>query len=335
VSYLLNLPGMFAVPNAVVDEHLKLARELHLKTLLWLLRRGGEAEGFAALAHWLGKPEGDVVDALQFWIDKGVIRTGETQAQENAPAPVAVPASPSPAPRPVPSAGPPARPTNEQLLARLDEQPDLRSLFRTADSVLGRTIGYEGQCVLLGLYDNYGLPVEVIFMLLQYCAEIEKTNNQYIESVGRDWGQREIDTIDKAADQIAALKDNMAAWRQLRRLAGLHAPKPTAAQCDYLRRWQREWNFGVDMIFMAYEEMANHTGKLSFSYMNKVLETWHSAGVATPEQAAAAKAARGKQPAGKKSKSSAVSQGYAPSFDLEAFERSTLEVPVFSAGEKH
>ena len=348
MSYYLNMPGMFAVPNAVADEHLKLAKELHLKVLLWLLRRGGEAEGFEALAQWLGKPEGDIADALQFWIDRKVIAVGGPHEKTDVEKPVPqaqvpvikapdMPAKTLPA---VPPAHIHTRPSAEQLLARMDENADLRSLFRTADAVLGRTVGYDGQCVLLGLHDNHGLPVEVIFMLLQYCAEIEKTNNSYIEAVGADWGKREIDTIDKAAEQIVSLKENLAAWQQLRKLAGLHAPRPTAAQCGFLRRWQRDFRFGIEMIFLAYEEMADHTGKLSFSYMNKVLEGWHAAGITTPEQAAAAKEAfaqKRQKPqstakAAKKNPSRAnAPQGYGPSFDLEAFERSTLEVPVFEA----
>jgi hypothetical protein len=72
MSYKPALPGMFAVPEALVDEHLKLAKELHLKVLLWILRRG-EVGGLEALAQWLGRPEGDLVDAAQFWIDRGFI----------------------------------------------------------------------------------------------------------------------------------------------------------------------------------------------------------------------------------------------------------------------
>jgi DnaD/phage-associated family protein len=174
--------------------------------------------------------------------------------------------------------------------------------------------------------------VEVIYMLLQYCAEAGKTNIGYIEAAGRDWGRREIDTIEKAGEQIAALKEKLARGNDLRRLAGRHAPRPTAAQGEHLRRW-RAMGYGTDMVFAAYEEMAEHTGKLSFSYMNKVLETWHAAGVKTPAEAAAAKErfqaekAGPEKPAAKKEKQGAA--GYGPSFDLEAFERSTLQVPVF------
>jgi len=334
MSYKSALPGMFAVPEALVDEHLKLAKETQLKVLLWILRHG-EAEGLQALAHWLGRPEGDLVDAVQFWIDRGLIEveSGALRAENaaEAKAPALQPIAPAVPAVDVPIA--PIRPTASQILTRVAENAGLRRLFQEADRILGRTIGYEGQCALLMLHDTDGLPVEVVYMLLQYCAEAGKTNIGYIEAVGRDWGRREIDTIEQAGEQIAALKEDLALWNELRRLAGLHAPRPTAAQGEHLCRW-RAMGFRLDMIFAAYEEMAEHTGKLSFSYMNKVLETWHASGIKTPAEAAAAKerfqsekAKPEKPAAAKKAKQSAV--GYEPSFDLDAFEKSTLQVPVF------
>ena len=337
MSYKSALPGMFAVPESLVDEHLKLAKETHLKVLLWILRHG-EAEGLQALAHWLGRPEGDLVDAVQFWIDRGLVTIDNEQltidnqapalsntVQAKAPVLPAVPVLAEPPP-------PLQRPTASQILTRISETPDLQRLFREADRILGRTIGYDGQCALLMLHDNDGLPVEVVYMLLQYCAEAGKINNSYIEAVGRDWGRREIDTIEKAAEQIAALKENLTLWNELRRLAGLHAPKPTAAQSEHLRRW-RALGYGTDMVFAAYEEMAEHTGKLSFSYMNKVIENWHAAGIKTPAEAAAAKErfqagkAKPEKPV-KKNAGQGSANGYKTSFDLDAFERSTLQDPV-------
>ena len=334
MPYKPTLPGTFAVPDSLVDEHLKLAKETHLKVLLWILRHG-EAEGLEALAHWLGRPEGDLVDAVQFWIDRGLLSINDNKLSNNDNKPAqelsindnSVSAVPAAAPEPPP---PPMRPTASQILTRVAEAPDLRRLFQEADKILQRTIGYEGQCALLMLHDTDGLPVEVIYMLLQYCAGAGKTNNGYIEAMGRDWGKREIDTIEKAGEQIAALKENLALWSELRRQAGIHAPKPTAAQAEHLRRW-RAMGYGMDMIFAAYEEMAEHTGKLSFSYMNKIIETWHAAGIKTPAEAIAAKEqfrAKQEKPAPKKAKQEGAA-GYGPSFDLEAFERSTLQVPAF------
>ena len=328
MGYKPAMPGMFAVPDSLVDEHLKLAKELHIKVLLWILRHG-EAEGLEALAQWLGRPEGDLVEAAQYWIDRGLITIDNAQCtMHNEAKPAQV--KPAQAVLPEPEL-PPVRPSASQILTRVEEDPDLRLLFREADSKLGRTIGYEGQCTLLLLCDNYGLPPAVIAMLLHYCAEAGKTNLGYIEAAGRDWGRREIDSIEKAGEQIAALKENLTLWSELRRLAGIAAPKPTAAQGEHLCRW-RSMGFGTDMVFAAYEEMAEHTGKLSFSYMNKVLETWHAAGIKTPAGAAAAREQyqRAKpEKAAKAKQGGAV--GYGPSFDLEAFDRSTMQVPVFEA----
>jgi len=331
MSYKPTLPGMFAVPDVLVDEHLKLARELDMKVLLWILRRGG-AEGLEALAHWLGRPEGDLVDAAQFWIDRGLIAVDNGQLtvdSEVETKPVAQPVTHAIVQ--APAEPPPVRPAASQILARVAEEPALRGLFQEADAILKRTIGYEGQCMLLMLHDTYGLPVDVIYMLLKYCEKAGKTGISYITSVGRDWGGREIDTIEKAAEFITYLENSKSLWGELCRHAGKDIPKGAAREKSLLR-WNGELGFGMDMICLAYDEMADSCSRIEFAYINKVLEKWHAAGVKTPAQAAAAKAeflARREKPAAAKKAKHDGAVGYGPSFDLEAFERSTLQVPVF------
>lgn len=45
------------------------------------------------------------------------------------------------------------------------------------------------------------------------------------------------------------------------------------------------------MIRLAYERAVENTGKLSFAYINKVLQNWHREGVRTAADAANASAA--------------------------------------------
>jgi len=328
---------MFAVPVTLVDEHLKLARELDLKVLLWILRRG-EVGGLGALAQWLGRPEGDLVDAAQFWVDRGMITIGNGQFSEadmtggraidsEAEAKVAV--QPAVVAQP-PAELPPVRPTATQVLTRTDEDQDLRRLFQEADRLLGRTIGYEGQCTLLMLHDTYGLPLEVIYMLLKYCAKIEKTNITLIMKTGIAWAERDIDTIEKAGEWITYLLNSTSLWNQLCRHAGKDIPKGKARE-KFLLRWSEELGFGMDMICLAYDEMADNCSQINFGYINKVLEEWHKNEIKTPAGAAAAKeqflASRQKPASPKAGREPAVQRS--PSFDLEAYERSTLQVPVF------
>jgi DnaD/phage-associated family protein len=333
------LCSMFAVPSAVADQHLKLASGLSLKVLLWMLRHAGETLNLDNAAAALGQPRGEVIDALHFWLERGVVLSAQEKAQPQItaaavaqPQTSAVTMAPPESPA-LPPPLPPIRPSNAQILARTGECPELRWLFQEAQRMLSRTIGYEGECLLLQLVDTYGLPFEVVPMLLKYCAEIGKTSNAYIEAVGRDWAQREIDSLEKADEEIQAIQSNQSLWREFCGKAGLHTPKPTSAQREYLQRWHRVFGYGVEMIYAAYEEMANHTGKLSFSYMNKVLQGWHTAGIKTPEEAQAASAAFLQKNAPKKAKAAAKQRPPAaptnPSYDLDAYERSTLQVPVF------
>ena len=37
----------------------------------------------------------------------------------------------------------------------------------------------------------------------------------------------------------------------------------------------------MDLIFYAYEKTVDNTGKLSFSYMNKILTSWKDKGITT------------------------------------------------------
>ena len=339
MSYKPAMPGMFAVPDTLVDEHLKLARELQLKVLLWILRHG-EAEGLEALAHWLGRPEGDLVDAAQFWIDRGIIEIDGSSLSNNDNflsnndnrLPQKLSINDNSGAVPAAAALPPVRPTASQILARTGEDAELRGLFKAAGDILGRTIGYEGQCMLLLLNDTCGLPVEVIFMLLQYCADEEKTHINYIEKLGFDWGAKGIDSIEKAGTYITQLKESKSLWGQLCRHAGKDIPKGKSRE-KFLLRWSGELGFGMDMICLAYDEMADNCSRIEFSYMNKVMETWHAAGIKTPAGAEAAKeqfrAKQDKSAPGKPRQDGPA--GYGPSFDLEAFERSTLQVPVFEA----
>lgn len=77
MDYQLNLGAwnaVFAVPSAVVDQHLKLAGSAQLKVLLWLLRHAGEDTGMEALAKAVGLSRMDAADALQYWVEVGILQ---------------------------------------------------------------------------------------------------------------------------------------------------------------------------------------------------------------------------------------------------------------------
>ena len=64
---------VFAVPCALVDRHIKLAGKEQLQVILWLLRHAGESFSADKLAEALGISRDSVLDALDYWKDRGLV----------------------------------------------------------------------------------------------------------------------------------------------------------------------------------------------------------------------------------------------------------------------
>lgn len=322
----------FSVPIAVTDKHLKLAGAAQIKVLLWLLRHCAENPSTEEMCKALNMKSADATDAMQYWVECGIVL--EENASESAPsAQPQVEQTPLPSPAVQASTEPKelekiviTKPTSEQIMKRAKESAEIRFMFNEAQQKLGRTIGYDSQATLLMIHDSYGLPVEVLLMLIEYCVSIGKSSIGYIAKVAKDWGEREIDTLEKADEQIQGLRRCEGLWKRFCELTGIRTPRPTASQSAYLRKWNSEYGFGIELIYSAYEEMANHTDRISFQYMNKILQNWYESGYKTAEDIENGKAQRLMQKQGKSKP--AASQGYEASYDIDEYDRRSMTQPL-------
>ncbi|MBQ2904401.1 MAG: DnaD domain protein [Clostridia bacterium] len=315
--------SIFAVPTDVVDKHIRLANGDQLKVLLWILRNSPDNPDLEEMCKALKMNMSDAKDYLQYWVLTGMLNGEEGDAlqksvKNNNQSTKEDSALPVKEKKEIPEPDTtPSKPSSTEIAERIEESPEIGHLFNEAQHKLGKTIGYDGQCTLLLLHDHYGLPADVLFMLIDYCVSIGKTNYSYILAVGKDWGTREIDTLDKAAEQITVLRKTNTVWHEFAKNAGIANPRPTIKQAGHIRRWTEELKFGIDMILLAYEEMANHTGKLNFNYIDKILLNWHSKGYKKPEDIE--KAAEEQ-----KERKPAKAAASAASYDLDEFKERSL-----------
>lgn len=294
---------VFVLPKAVVKNNLRLAGAIQLKALLYLFCNFGTQDtSCEAIAAALGADKGDVSDAMIFWCERGLVIKADEEKEklsvtlppesEGRSALAAAFEQPKkePLPEPKPEAKkvadlPISRPSHEQIAIRCNECEEFRTLFAEAQERLGKTIGYEGQSILIMLHDSYGLPVEVILMLLEYAGARGKTGYKYIATVGKEWSEKEIDTIEAADEYIKTQNETDELWRKFRSVTGVGNPNPTAKQRKFLSVWSKEFSFSCEMICLAYEICVDNTGKMNLEYMNKVLKNWHEKGVKSPSDA--------------------------------------------------
>lgn len=293
---------VFAVPCGLVDRHLKLAGKEELQVILYLLRHPGEALEPQALGDALGMPLEKAQEALEYWVDRGLLALqGEELSpvpQQEAPAAAARPAQPQPAgeqaspPQEEKPAGekklPPrkrmVRPDAGHLAARMSESDSVRYLMQEAEATLGKTLSPAMTSLLLTITDDYGLPVEVTVMLLHYAKEVQKTGTAYIDSVARDWAESGIFTLEAAERKLQELSQRRLAWGMVESAAGLPRRSPSKREEEAATRWVYQWGFSREMLSAAYDRCADNTGKFSAAYINKVLEGWYNAGIRTVEQ---------------------------------------------------
>lgn len=335
MSYKINpmaYTDIFAVPRAVVQDNLCLASATALRVLLLLLAQPLSMPTVEEMARQLKRDAAEIEDALIFWAERGLLVKEDAAPRpilsQPAAAPVVLPPqTPTTEEKKQVADLPMARPSHEQIAIRVNENEAFRELFREAQMKLGKTIGYDGQSLLIMLHDTYGLPVEVILMLLEYAKSKGKTGYKYIATLGRDWSEKEIDSLEGAEAYIASLAESDALWTEFRTQTGAKNQNPTAKQRRYLTAWSKELGFSTEMILLAYEISVDNTGKLSLEYMDKVLRSWHAQQIKTPTDAERARAAwnEKKRPAGKRqaAKQTAVFSDDA-SYDLEAYRRTAI-----------
>ena len=298
------LNSILALPSAVVDSHIRLAGSAQLKVLLWLARRGDGAFDAAACGQAIGLSAADCSDALQYWLESGVLERSGEEPRKASPAVSAASPAPTP-PSPVPTSPKPAapvarpqavKPQMREVIARQKESPEFDYLLQTASARLGRPISHGDMETLLYLYETAGLPAEVILMIIVYAVQMDKGNMRYIERMALDWADRGINTIAAAEEHLCRQERRRNAWERLAALLGL-SQRPTSAQLDAAEQWLCEWQMDEGLIRMAFDQCMERTGKFQSNYMARILEHWRLDGVKTPEQAEAARAPRPPQKA--------------------------------------
>ncbi len=269
-SYLFasgGLKNFVVIPTAVVDRHLSACDGEALKVLLYLLRHEDVSVTDAELGTACGLSREKVTEAMEYWIKTGVLR-------KNGATLMLASSQPSSSAMPVFS--------GESIALRATQDRTLAELFNQAERIRNKTLSPAEINTLYNLYDTIGLPASVVALLLEYCQEAGKTGAQYMYVTGAAWAEEGITTAEAANDKIEALRRARALEGRVKSALGIDRALSTKER-NFLSTWTDSLGFGVEEIVYAFEQSVDNTGKLSFAYMNKVLQNSYEAGCRTVE----------------------------------------------------
>lgn len=298
MNYKVNLAALdnsFRVPDSLADNFIKLANPKHIIVLLWVLRHAKSPKSAEEISEELHLSKDIVSEAVFYWIDNGLMvpdsgrnDADETHPKVSAPAESKKQKATSEAKSaviaaPIHKLGS-SMASEEEILKRAKESPEFTFLLRRSQEIYGRTISKAERSMLLTLMDYYGLPPEVILMLINHAVASGRTATNYIQTVGISWAEDDIKTLEEAELRIKELDRVNILWNKFTQQAEIPHKHPTKKQEVLFAKWTGEWKFSVEIIAYGYERMLDSIDKVNYKYLDKILASWHENGAYTIEK---------------------------------------------------
>ena len=181
--------------------------------------------------------------------------------------------------------------SREDVMGTLERDGSFAALLREAERKLGR-LSEPSLKKLLGLYDYLGLPADVIFLLISYCAErkaeqfgAEKPPTmREIEKTGYAWARLELFSLEAADAYLRRERERRSSYGGYMEVLNLGRRAPVDSEEKYLSAWL-DWGFPPETVAVAYDKTMLNCHEFKWPYCNGILKRWHEKGIRTAEQA--------------------------------------------------
>ena len=192
----------------------------------------------------------------------------------------------------------PPEPAQERPVYTADDLTDLltgdagfRMLVPQTEEKLGKRLKTADLQILAGLYDDLGLPADVIYLLVCHC--VARSEERYgpgrrptlrqIEKEGYHWAQRGLFDQESASRYLRDWNARRAAMSRYMQVLGLGDRRPVESEERYITDWMDK-GFPPETVALAYDKTVFYKKELNWRYLNGILRRWHENGKHTVEE---------------------------------------------------
>lgn len=264
---------------------------------------GDAALLYLAILHSHGAAEAEKLAKILSWDEKRVRAAEQALCEMQL---VGAPEKKAALPPEPPQAQETPEYTREDIARKLEGDGRFACLLREVEHKLG-PLSTPSVKKLLGLYENLGLPADVVYTLVNYCitkkaqqfGEGRLPNMREIEKEGYVWARKELFSIEKASEYMK--REQVLRGRYPEYMAALQMAGRASAPSEekYLSAWA-EMGFPAETVSEAYDRTVLHCHEFRWPYCNGILKRWHEKGLHTLEEVRAenAKEKLKKEPSG-------------------------------------
>lgn len=192
----------------------------------------------------------------------------------------------------------PPEPAQERPVYTADDLTDLltgdagfRMLVPQTEEKLGKRLKTADLQILAGLYDDLGLPADVIYLLVCHC--VARSEERYgpgrrptlrqIEKEGYHWAQGGLFDQESASRYLRDWNVRRSAMSRYMQVLGLGDRRPVESEERYITDWMDK-GFPPETVALAYDKTVFYKKELNWRYLNGILRRWHENGWHTEEE---------------------------------------------------
>lgn len=307
------------VSNVFIEKYMPNARGEFVKVYLLMLKHSIAGEpGISGpiLASSLNLLESDIMNALNYWSDLGVIKLTSIDPMNNFSIEFLDLSEDN------------FTPNKEVNLLDALENKGINDMLKDIEKILGRTLSTKEMEMYLGWQKEFSFPSELILLLVEYCASKGKSDYRYIEKVALTWHDMNITTMAQAQNYIKQTEDKWVKIREILSYLGIKNNDLMKPQEEMIDKWLTTYNFDLDVIKKACNICAERLNRADFKYIDGILTNWFNNNIKTLDDIAVKdkqfKKNYKKNTYNKNNSSNGFNNFEARSYDYEALERKLL-----------
>lgn len=265
------------VSNVFIEKYMANARGEFLKVYLLMLKYNTSNEpgvNGAILASSLNLLESDVMNALTYWNDQGVIKLNKLDKMNNFNIEFL-------------SLDDRTTETSQEVnLLEALNNTDTTDMLRDIERILSKPLSSKEMEIYLGWQKDFSFSSELILILVEYCASKGKSDYRYIEKVALAWHEMGINSIPMAQTYIKQTEDKWIKIRKILSYLGIKNAEIMKPQEELLEKWLLIYKFELPLIQKASDICFERLNRADFKYIDGILSKWFKENIKTLEEVA-------------------------------------------------
>lgn len=265
------------VSNIFIEKYMPKARGEFVKVYLLMLKYNTSNEpgvNGSILASSLNLLESDVMNALNYWNDQGILKLTPIDKMNNFNIEF------------LPLDDDSSETSTEVNLLDALNNSETTDMLRDIERILNRTLSTKEMEMYLGWQQEFNFSSELILILVEYCASKGKSDSRYIEKVALAWHDMGIKSIDNAQTHIKNTEDKWIKIRKILTYLGIKNTEVMKPQEELLNKWLFIYKFDIPVIEKACDICFQRLNRADFKYIDGILSKWFNDNIKTIEDVA-------------------------------------------------